>query len=189
MSIAELIEGRNLMTHGDFSDGWNTSWVVKGTHQVRTDSATGKTYLQIFDGATAECSIDLPVRPGTDAAYWFAFSYEGLGTKPNHVKIMHDGGTVIFDESFMTRLQQGAEMKSPSPLAAFRPYAPKGLEGLERESVRIDLLVTAATGGNREGINITDFKIDLRLAPLVLKELALDGREYTAAALSQPTLS
>lgn len=184
MSIAELVEGRNLVTHGDFSDGWATSWDVKGSHQVRTDSTTSKKYLRILDGATAKCSIDLPVRPDTDAVYWFSFSYEGLGANRSNVKIMHDGGKVIFDESFGSRLQQGAEVKAPSPLAVFRPYAPKDLEGLERESVRIDLLVTAALGGDREGINITDFKIDLRLAPLELKELSLDGREITAAAVS-----
>lgn len=189
MSIAELIEGRNLITHGDFSDGWRTSWVVEGTHQARTDSVTNKTYLQIYDGATARCSIDLPVRPDTDAVYWFSFSYEGIGSKSSNVQIRHDGGEVIFDESFRTRLQQGAEMKTPSPLAEFRPYAPKDLEGMARERYRIDLLVTAPTGGDQYGISITDFKIDLRLAPLELKELKLDGREITVAALPQATLS
>ncbi len=189
MSIAELIEGRNLVTHSEFSDGWRTTWDVEGDYQVRTDGATGKKYLRISDGATAKCSIGLPVRPDTDAVYWFSFSYEGLGAKPSNVKIMHDGGKVIFDESFMSRLEQGAEVKDPTPLAEFRPYAPKDLEGLERGSVRIDLLVTAATGGDQEGINVIDFKIDLRLAPLELKELSLDGKEITAAAVSQPTLS
>ena len=189
MSNTELIEGRNLLTHGEFSDGWQTSWVVEGTHQVREDSATGKTYLQIYNGATAQCSIDLPVRPDTDAVYWFSFSYEGIGSKPSNVTIKEDGGNVIFDESFMTRLEPGAEREAPSPLADFRPYPPKDLEGLERKNVRVDLIVTAASGGSREGINITDFKMDLRLAPLELTALSLDGRQIPVAPLSQPTFS
>lgn len=189
MSNAELIEGRNLITDGDFSDNWREDWAVTGSVGERTDNNTGKSYLEMVDGATIKCRIDLPVRPDTDAVYWFSFSYEAVGNNPSNVKITHSGGGVIFDEPFMTRRQQVAEADTPSPQADFRHYEPLNLGGLEREHAHIDLLVTAASGGGRVGIRVTDFKIDLRLAPLELDGLSFDGRQIPITQSPQAALS
>jgi len=179
MTDEKLIEGRNLIDHGDFTSGWKATWTVTGTHGIYQDADTGKDYLRLMDGATATCHVDLPVRPDSDARYLFSFSYEGLGSKPSTVTIQKQGGRVIFDESFLSRKpQENAGTADPAPLVELRPYEPVELGPLVRDDVntKLTLLVTAAPGGSREGINITDVKFDLQLYPLALSELSLDCR-------------
>ena len=190
MTDNELIEGRNLIEHPDFTGGWRDFWTVTGSHLELQDSATGKYYLQMVEGATASCSIDLPIRPGNDAVYWFSLLYEGMGTKANNVRIQKEGGEVIFDEPFLTRkVQESADVADPAPLADFRAYPPTDLKALVQTDKRIDLRVTAADGSDRNGINVTGVKIDLRLAPLELSSLSLDGREIPLGVLSPQAVS
>jgi hypothetical protein len=190
MTDIELIEGRNLIERGDFTDGWRDVWTIEGTHAEREDDATGKRYLQLINGAKASYRFDLPVRPDNDAVYWFSFRYEVAGSKPSNVKMTTDGGIVIFDEPFLSRKAlENAASPGNAPLAEFRPYEPFALQGPERLDKAIDLVVTAASGGSRDGINITDFKIDLRLAPLELSELSLDDRSIPLAIPSRPAVS
>ena len=192
MTSNELVEGRNLIEHGGFSSGWQATWTVEGSHLVREDSVTGKSYLQLNNGATVRCSVDLPIAPAPDkkALYWFSFSYEGLGTRSSNVTIKTVSGEVIFDEVFMSRKSQdNSGTADPAPLAELRPYPPIELEGLLPKDNKIDLVVTAATGGSREGINVTDFKFDLRLAPLELRSMLLDGREILPAVFSTSAVS
>ncbi|MBD9587278.1 hypothetical protein IB254_09420 [Pseudomonas sp. PDM03] len=190
MTNNELIEGRNLIEHGGFTSGWQATWTAEGAHLVREDSVTGKSYLQLNNGATARCSVDLPIHPHEKAIYWFSFSYEGLGVKPSNVTIRTAGGVVIFDESFISRKPQvNSGATDPAPLAELRPYPPIELEGLSLTDKKIELVVTAATGGTREGINVTDFKFDLRLVPLELSQLLLDGRQIPLAVFSTSAVS
>ena len=185
MTNNELIEGRNLIKHGDFTSRWQETWTVDGSYLVRKDSETGKSYLQLNNGATARCSVDLPVPTHEKARYWFSFSYEGLGVRSSNVKIATQGGVVIFDEPFMSRKpQDNSGTADPAPLVELRPYLPIDLERLLSTDTKIELVVTAAMGSNRDGINITDFKFDLRLAPLELSSLSVDGRQIPLAASS-----
>lgn len=172
MSVNEMIEGRNLIKRGEFGDDWQDDWTVSGNPLARTDSVTGKTYLQMTKGATVLQQFSLPVRPDTDAVYWISFSYEVKGNKPSNVKLTTDRGEVVFDEPFASRKGQENE----GALAEFRVYEPFDIKGLDRSDKFIDLLVTSADGATLDGINVTDFKIDLRLGPLQLKSLSLDGR-------------
>lgn len=190
MTDNELIEGRNLIEYPDFTGRWRDFWTVTGSHLQFQDPATGKYYLQMVDGATASCSIDLPIRPGNDAVYWLSFLYEGMGTKVNNVRIQKEGGEVIFNESILTRkVQESADVVDPAPLADFRAYHPTDLKALVQTDKRIDLRVTAADGSDSNGINLTGVKIDLRLVPLVLSSLSLDGREIPLGVLSPQAVS
>ncbi|MEJ5058870.1 MULTISPECIES: hypothetical protein [unclassified Pseudomonas] len=179
MSSDEPIEGRNLINHGDFSGNWREVWTVTGNHAVREDSATGKTYLQMTEGATAACTFELPIRPDADAVYWISFAYEVRGNKPSVVSLTTGGGKEVFRETFVSRRGQEEPLVSANqPLADFRPYAPYAIEGLVRSDKTIDLLVTSADDGEVGGIYVTDFKIDLRIVPLAVSELSLDDRSY-----------
>ena len=183
MSSDELIEGRNLIEHGDFSGDWRTVWTVSGNPLVREDSATGKTYLYMVKGATIAYTFPLPVRPDIDAVYWFSFAYEVVGNKPSQVRLTAGGGKVLFEESFLSRKSTAdADMSDNQPLADFRPYEPFAIQGLERSETEVVLLVTSADGGQLDGINVTDFKIDLHLVPLELRELWLDDRSIPVTA-------
>ncbi|MGF6557705.1 hypothetical protein ABIA48_004085 [Pseudomonas sp. S30_BP2TU TE3576] len=180
--ISNQIEGRNLIEFGDFSGGWRDVWAVTGPVVVREDSATGKTYLQMTKGATVTQTFQLPVRPDEDAVYWFSFAYEVVGNQPSRVTLTTEGGEVVFDEPFLSRKsQEGAGTSDDEVLVVLRPYAPIAIEGLSRSDTKIDLVVTSADNGNLGGINVTDFKIDLRIVPLALSEMWLDGRSIPVA--------
>jgi hypothetical protein len=179
MSSDEPIEGRNLINHGDFSGNWREVWTVTGNHAVRKDSATGKTYLQMTEGATLACTFELPVRPDVDAVYWFSFSYEVRGNKPSVVSLTTGDGKEVFREPFFTRRSQEDLLASDNqPLADFRPYAPFAIQGLERSDKELKLLVVSADDGEVGGIYVTDFKIDLRIVPLAASGLFVDDRSY-----------
>lgn len=181
MANDDVIRGKNLFVSPEFSGDWASYWTVTGSHQVLQDDETGKRYLKIVNGATAKCSVELPVRPDADARYWFSFLYEAVYSGVNKVTIQKEDGEVIFDESFVTRKGLENPAADEVPFAAFRPYEPVALQRLERSDTRIDLTVTAASGGTRNGILITGFDMDLRLAPLEA-EVLLDGRPQTAVS-------
>jgi hypothetical protein len=183
MSSDERIEGRNLIEHGDFSGDWRTVWTVTGNPLAREDSATGKTYLQMTKGATITYTFPLPVRPDIDAVYWFSFAYEVRGNRPSQVRLTAGGGKVLFEESFLNRKNTAdVDMSDNHPLVDLRPYEPFAIQGLERSETEVALLVTSADGATLDGIHVTDFKIDLRLVPLALRELWLDGRSIPVTA-------
>lgn len=186
MPNEDVIRGKNLFVSPEFSGEWASNWAVTGSHQVLQDDVTGKRYLKIVNGATAKCSVDLPVRPDFDARYWFSFLYEAIGAGINKVTIQKDDGEVIFDEPFATRKGLENSGTDEVPFAELRTFEPVALERLERKNVRIDLTVTAASDSTRDGIHITGFDMDLRLAPLEA-QVSLDGRPQPA--LSQQTVS
>lgn len=179
---SNLIEGRNLIEFGNFSGKWRDFWVVTGPVVVREDSATGKTYLQMTAGATVTQTFQLPVHPDEDAVYWFSFAYEVVGNQPSRVTLTADGGKVVFDEHFSSRKgQEDAATSDDEVRAVLRPYPPIAIERLSRSDTKIDLMVTSADNGNLGGIHVTDFKIDLRIDPLELSEMSLDGGSIPVA--------
>ncbi|EJM58103.1 hypothetical protein [Pseudomonas sp. GM48] len=179
---SNLIEGRNLIEFGDFSGRWSDFWAVTGSYAVRQDNETGKTYLQMIEGATVTQTFQLPVRPDEDAVYWFSFAYEVVGDQPSRVTLTTDDGKVVFDERFSSRKsQEDAGTSDDEVRADLMPYPPIAIKGLSRSDTKIDLMVTSADNGRLGGINVTDFKIDLRIDPLKLSEMSLDGRSIPVA--------
>lgn len=177
MANEELIRGRNLFSHPTFTGDWRTSWTATpGKHRVRLDTVTGLYYMELVDGGTATCTVPVPVRPGLDARYWFAFWYQAIGSGDNNVSIRTDDGTEIFNEPFRTRkVQSQSGSQEQAPLAALVPYDPYDLQGLKRENTQLIVTVTAAGGGENNGIYITDFDMNAVLAPLAAS-ISLDGR-------------
>lgn len=181
MANKDVIRGRNLVEVFEFSGEWEPYWTVTGSYLVLQDDVTGKFYLKLTNGATAKCSVELPVRPDADARYWLSFLYEAVNLGSSTVTIENEDGEVIFDEPFMTRKGLENSGADEVPFAEFRTFEPVALERLERKNTRIDLIVTAASAHPRSSILITDVDIDLRLAPLEA-EVSLDGRPQTAVS-------
>lgn len=191
MANEELIRGKNLFTYPTFTTGWNRFWTATpGKHRVRKDEVTGMDYLELVDGGVATCAFPAPVRPGPDARYWFAFFYEARGAGDNTVSIQTNDGTEIFKESFVTRkAQEKTGSEEPNPLAEFRRYEPFDLSGLKREDTSLTLTVTAAGDSERNGIYITGFDMDVRLAPLELATLTLDDLPIPLSVLTPQAVS
>lgn len=191
MANEELIRGKNLFTYPTFTTGWNSFWTATpGKHRVRSDAVTGMQYLELVDGGIATCAFSAPVRPGPDARYWFAFWYEAIGSGPNAVSIKTNDGTEIFNTPFsIPEAEQRHGSEEPAPLATLILYEPEDLSGLRPGHTSLTITVTAAGGGERNGIYITGFDMDVRLAPLELATLTLDGQPIPLSLLTPQAVS
>ena len=169
------IRGRNLIVRGDFSDGWDDVWKRVGEQgYVARFEETGIGYYVMMNQSsvikqTFETAC-LSSAQLTKAQYRLSFKYENSGDGTNSKVIIRNprGGEVPIDLSGKIPEQ---------PQADWNPFEPYELTVVAADQ-HIDIEPHGSALGGSNGLRLTDFDVQLHLAPLVLKSVMLDERSY-----------
>lgn len=169
------IRGRNLVVDGRFSSGWKEHWSHfngKGIARTFSDPVYGF-YLMMNGAAAVRQTFDtapLTTAQLTKASYRLSFQYENYGDGANS-KVIVRTSTGVDDEIDLSG-------KIPEqPQADWNPLEPYQFTVVEDDKHIVIEPHGSALGGSN-GLRLTDFDVQLHLAPLVLKSVMLDERSY-----------
>jgi len=171
----EEIQGRNLISHGRFSAGWDTHWKHNGQGAARTftDPAYGN-YLMMNRLAEVVQVVALPVftqEQMQGVKHRIGLAYENHGDGPDSKIVVTTSSGKEFTIDLSGKPPGGT-------LADWNLYPLKELDVVEQTDLDVSVKLCGPNLGGSSGLRISDVVVDVRLAPLVLTNIQLDDRVY-----------
>lgn len=169
------IRGRNLIVDGRFSSDWTEHWTrvnEKGMARTFADPVYGF-YLMMNEESAVKQTFDtapLTAAQLTKACYKLSFQYENLGEGANSKVIVRPSSGVEDPIDLSGKFPE-------QPQADWNPFVPYQLT-VEAADQHIDIEPHGSALEGSNGLRLTDFDVQLHLAPLVLKSVTLDERSY-----------
>ena len=174
------IKGRNLILRGNFPADWKNFWTHDGVGNavIQKDESVGD-YLAMNSLAKVEQKMATPTFSESQmagVAYWIAFMYENyLDGKNSKVVVITSNGK----ESNIDLTGKIADQ----PLADWIHYKPKHLDDLEAGDTDFTVELHGSSKAGTAALRMVNVEVDVKLVPLVLKTIQLDGKVYEPQSL------
>lgn len=170
----ELIQGRNLITHGRFSPGWQTVWKHDGTGAIApSNDVVYGSYLTMNRLAKVTQIADLPV-----------FTEEQIENVTYRTRFVFENYNEGNKAGVLLRTSGGTEYsidlsgKHPQPSADWNEYSWDVVKGVTAADITLEMELQGSDATGSGGLRMTDIEVDALLGPLQLRFIKLDEKVY-----------